>query len=108
MRTKKAALGRLFLLFLFRVKLLHLLVEFIVDMLAKPFSLLASTAPSGVNHFTPLFSSGLTVSTFVSSAMRRYVTFRCRCEETYFPRFMWPSTVSTSSEKISSLAGRTF
>ena len=35
--SKKAALGRLFLLFLFRVKLPHLLVEFIVDMLAKPF-----------------------------------------------------------------------
>ena len=35
--SKKAAPGRLFLLFLFRVKLPHLFVEFIVDMLAKPF-----------------------------------------------------------------------
>ena len=34
--SKKAALRRLFLLFLFRVKLPHLLVEFIVDMLAEP------------------------------------------------------------------------
>ena len=71
MRTKKAAMGRLFLLFLFRIQLPHLLVEFIVDMLAKPFFAAGVHRASGVNHFTPLFSSGLTVSASVSSAMRR-------------------------------------
>ena len=57
------------------------------------------TASSSGTHFSAEFSSGFTFNGSSELAWAKYVTFRCKCEPTYAPRFSWPFTVSTSSEK---------
>lgn len=106
--SKKAALRRLFLLFLFRVKLPHLLVEFIVDMLAEPglAAGLHCTVRREPFHAAVLVGLDREHVRVVRDEKIRDVQMQVRGD--VLPALDMTSTVSTSSEKMSSLAGRTF
>ena len=66
------------------------------------------SASSGENQATPLFSSDFMETASSESASSRYVTFKCKWLDTYFPFFTCPSTVRDSKEKISSDTGLTW
>lgn len=57
------------------------------------------SASSGENQATPLFSSDFMETASSESASSRYVTFKCKWLDTYFPFFTCPSTVRDSKEK---------